>query len=334
MKREFDKKGEIITGSVIKTTILLISFVIILGFTGYFLYSYLTDSVDDLTCEKSIQERSAFNLGPFEPGRNVIPLKCQTRQICFSENGGSCEGVFGKENKENLVLRKTIPRGEDAHDYILEFIAEELFDYHTTLGRGELNFMPRQTWDSNYCLIGSWIALDNLEVEDIGYGELYAYLENKKTSSGKSYLSYIYPGWENAEVARVLFERAQQEDNVYADKKLEDWKIDLDYVNGNMILAQMSAKGYWEQYATTGVVVGVVTAATIGTVFTGGLSLTAIPFAIGIASAGVGGAVVLGGVTYVVTTPDEIAVYKSPMVIQADLETLRNLKCTDFALAP
>lgn len=329
------KKGAINVDVVVKGIILLFGFVIVLGFLGG-AWWYLYGSVEGLTCETSIEERHTFNFGPFEPGKNIIPLKCETKQVCFSNGGGSCESVFGKAGDENSVTRKTIPRGEDAHDYILDYIAEGLFDYHTTLGQGKLNFMPRDDFDSNYCLIGSWIALeDDLnDVSDIGYGELYAYLENKKTNSGKSYLSYIYPGWENAEVARILFEKAQEEDDVYVDKKFEDWKIDLDYSNGNMIIAQMRTEGLWEQYVATGAVVGIIGAATIGSIFTGGLSLTAIPFAMGIASAGLGGAVVLGGVTYVVTTPDETAQYTSPMVFQANIDTLRNIQCSSFALAP
>jgi len=334
------KRGDVSTSALIGITLLVIVSVILISFVGYFFFkSDLTGIVGDLACERSIQDRATYNVGSVvEPGRNLIPLNCETKQVCFSK-GGKCEDVFGKLSKDNPVLIKTIPSSRTAKEEIMDYIAESLKKYHSILGRGKLDFMPHKTNLETSCPIYSWIVLDEDirdDVEDISYPELYKYMQGKKMEDGTSYLSFVYPGWNSAGiVTSKLFEEVQKNDK-FKNKNIDDWKIDLSSRNGHVIVAKMVTPGRWGQYATTaGVVgvVGVVTGASILSVFSGGVSLAAIPIAIGVLSAGTSGAAVLGGIAYVATTPGG-SKYYSPAVYPYDVDSLVEMECTDFSVTP
>ena len=331
------KRGQVSISALVGITLLVIVMVILISFVGYFFFkSGLTESVKDLACEKSIQDRATYNIGSVvEPGRNLIPLNCETKQVCFSK-GGKCEDVFGKSSKDNPVLRKNIPSGKIAKEEIMDYIAESLKKYHSVLGQGKLDFMPHKPNLETSCPIYSWFALDEDlrdDVEDITYPELYKYMEGKKMDDGTSYLSFVYPGWNSAGiVTSKLFEEVQKDDR-FKNKNIDDWKIDLSQRNGYVVVAKIQTPGKWKQYLATGTVVGVVAGASVLAIFTGGISLAAIPAAIGVAAAGTGGAAVLGGVTYVITTPGG-SIYHSPMVYPYDADSLSKMECSDFSVVP
>ncbi len=333
------KKGAIAFDVLIGVALLAVVAVFLAYFLGVRLFGggVLKGGIEDLACERSIQDRATFNIGGIiEPGKNLIPLNCKTKQICVSE-GGNCEDVFGESSKENPILRHTIPKGKTIKEEVMDLFAENLKNYHKILGQGKLDFMPHKTTEEVYCPIYAWIVLDEEIREkagDINYYDFYKYMQEKKMGDGTSYLKFVYPGWESASIVTTkLFGNVKKEDERFKEIELEDWKIDLTKRNGYVILAKMKTPGKLTQYLTTAGVVGVVGGAAVLAIFTGGLSLAAIPAAIGIATAGVGGAAVLGGVTYVIMTPDGTE-YFSPMIYPQDTEILKKIDCTDFSVAP
>ena len=333
-----EKKGAINVDFLVGFIIFVTAVAIVFGFIYLILNVVnISSTVDDLACQKSIEERMTVNSKYVDIGTKIFPLKCETKQICVSlSSGGSCEDVFGKADKNNLVLRHTVP-GSTAHrEEVLKFLTEEMVNIHKMAGQGKGNFMPRSTFSENYCTIFDWFALDDdLKGKvDVSYGELYEYMDNYMVADDLSALEFVYPGWESPETAKVLFENMKKTDDRFNNVNYEDWKIDLEHNNGNVIIVQMQTKGRLTSYLAAAGVAGAILAGTGFAIFTGGASLSAIPAAIGIAAAGTAGAAALGGVTYIVTTPDENSYYVAPMIYPNDIETLRNLKCTDFSVAP
>lgn len=327
------EKGGLMPDFVVRFAYFIVIVVIIVVILLVILGPKLRGAIDDLACENSIQKRAKYNLGPFEVGRNIIPLSgCETNLVCISFSGGKCEDIFDSDDVEELKVSKD---PEKAKEEVLNFITKEKVRITRMTGSG-LNFMPRKIWDENYCPIFTWYALDEEvrgKIPDPTYGKLYEYMDEQRVE-GTSALSYVYPGWESPETARVLFEHMKEENEQFKNMDYNDWKININHHNGNVIIVQLHNVGLWEQYAATGLVAGGIIVGTGFAIFTGGASLSAIPFAIGIAAVGVGGAVVAGGVTYVLTTPDKTAHYIAPQVHPHDLESLQELKCTDFKIAP
>ena len=132
-------------------------------------------------------------------GTKIFPLKCETKQICVSlSSGGSCEDVFGKADKNNLVLRHTVP-GSTAHrEEVLKFLTEEMVNIHKMAGQGKGNFMPRSTFSENYCTIFDWFALDDDLKGKVGF------ITKNYSPYGKNVRQYI--SVENAKKVDVIRE--------------------------------------------------------------------------------------------------------------------------------
>jgi len=326
------KRGDMIMPTIITVVgiaLFLVIIVLLFGRIPWF------STIDREACQNSILQRATFNLGPFEVGKTAIPLKCKTEKVCLAESGGDCE-IFPESTKKNPVTEIEISSGENARIAVMDQIADSMYDCHKMLGEGKINFMPLSTWEKNYCLVCARLAFDDQvkqDVQKIPYGALYRHLQQKKDLDGKSYLSFIYPGWESWEVSKTLFEEIQKQNPDFENMKFEDWAIDLSQENGYAIIAQMQTEGRWVQYGASIGVAGVVVGASVAAVFTGGLSLAAIPVAIGIASTGVGGGLIAGGVTYWITNPDGYK-YSPPTIYPYDIPTLQSLDCSSFETAP
>ena len=130
---------------IVTMIVLVLSFSVILIF--YFFYPW-GGQIDKEACHQSIILRSTLNYGPLEPGKNIIPLKCQTEKICLTSSGEDCT-EFEKVSKDNPITKIKIKNKKE----ILDAIADAMYDCHSMVGEGKLGFMPRTTWEQNYCLI-------------------------------------------------------------------------------------------------------------------------------------------------------------------------------------
>jgi len=152
-----NKKAELTATRIITLILLVISFVVLIGFFGYALFSEWESRTDREICHESIIFRATL------PGigdvKETVPLKCKTEKICLTMSGDDCEefGVSKIKPVTKVRLSSDIAR---AKDKIKETVATALFDCHSMLGEGKLNFKSPEVGESNYCLICSRLVLD------------------------------------------------------------------------------------------------------------------------------------------------------------------------------
>lgn len=153
---------------------------------------FSTTSLDKEACKTSVGIRSSASSSFFKTEfRDVVPLRCKTEKICLvSGNSAGCPEL-GKDYTKISV--------DGDKQKILEAIGQNIYEWHTTLGSGELNFMPKGFTGRTYCFRNSLISFDNntqnelkkknIEISQYDY---YAWMFNKKTSDGKSYLEVLF----------------------------------------------------------------------------------------------------------------------------------------------
>lgn len=336
------KRGAVIMPVIITVIGIALFLAIMIFFFGGIPW---TSTIDKEACHNSVIQRATFNAGPIEAGKTAIPLNCKTEKICISKSGDDCD-AFPPPTRDKPVTKADVDYNEDARVAVMDQIAESMYECHSMLGEGKVNFMPHKTWEENYCLICARIDFDEQiaqEVQTISYGALYRHLQQKKDPDGKSYLSFIYPEWESWEAVRGTFDAVKEanikkSDGSLKNMEFEDWEIDLTRENGYAIIAMMQTQGRWKQYAGTATVVAgtvIAAGAILAAPFTGGtsLSLVAVGIAVSNAAAVAGGGIVLGGVTYWYTMPDGNK-YHPPTIRSYDIPTLSTLDCSSFETAP
>ena len=321
-----NKKGAISVKFLIGIVILVISFAVILLFWSSFNWS---GSIDKEACHQSVIYRATFNTDILEPGRENIPLKCKTEKLCLTASGDKCEAILGEASKNNPITKVSI----DDKKEVMDSMADSLFDCHSMLGEGKLNFMPHDfATSSSYCLMCSRVVLDaeaKDKVNDISYIEFYKHLEEKRTPSGQSYLSYIY-GVRNAGDLNPFFEEAldklpQDEKNERGIVTISDLKIDIDSEKGNAILVNIETPGEFASLAKSALIGAAVTTGIIALPFTGGTSSVLIALAAG------GSAT---GVLYKMENPEQNYDYYPPWIYPYDLNDLNGIGCSSFEIAP
>lgn len=322
-----EKKG-LTSEQLVLFIVAAVSMAVILIFVLFYPWG---PTIDKETCHQSIVLRSSFNYGPLE-GKKVIPLKCQTEKICLSMSGEDCEKEFGISSKENIITKIKLDKDTSkARKEVKDAIANAMYDCHSMLGEGKLDFMPHAFYERNYCLICSRFAFDEKAKKEVGgitYGEIYQYLQEKKTPQDKSYLEYLYPGWKNWQHAKIIFNELQSSSKNGEFKKLkfEDWKINLNQEGGYAIIAQMAPKGTWEKWLNIALIGVIGTAAIASIPFSG-------PIGVGIAAAIGTTTTALGGITFVYEHPSGEYTYFPPRIFPYDIQTLNSLSCSIFETA-
>lgn len=319
-------KKQAISRFTIMMIILIAGFAVVMLF--YFFYPW-KGQIDKDTCHQSIVTRSTFNYKAIEIGKKIIPLQCQTEEICATASGENCADYANVEDK---ITEEKIKNKQGA----LDVIARALYDCNSMLGRGNLNFMPHPTWQEKYCLICSRIAFDDKSKQilekagGISQRDVYTYLEKKADLQGKSYLSSIYKFKTLKELEnyietgnRELEKQGKPELRVSLDDK-------LDFNKGYGVVASLTEKGKFGAYVQSGIVVGVAVGAGVLAVVTVGVSIPATIVAFGAVGA-VGGAH-----TFWVASPDASGefVYEQPRLVVYDEASLKAQQCNSFKNAP
>lgn len=305
MKR-MDKKG--IEEKYIITLILgIFGLAILMYFYTQFSWTTLTDKE---ICHESVVYRGTLNAGIFEPGREHIPLKCKTENICLDESNKECVNVFGKKTDKNKITKIKIKDKTDVE----EVFSDALVECHSIFGEGKLNFMPTSIKTENYCIICSRIVLDkkeNSKINNLSFLELYKYMEKKKNSEGKTYLEYVYRDIGN-NADDILNKVISNSDNKF---KKEDLKIDLSSEYGNVVIVSITKNGNFWTGLGAGSVGGVV----------GGVLLL-IPYIGPLAAVTVGG----GTSIFIFSKFNKNGefYYSPPVIVSYDSEALNQLKCT------
>lgn len=314
-------KKQAISKFTIMIIILIASFAVVMLF--YFFYPW-KGQIDKDTCHQSIVMRSTFNYKAFEVGKKIIPLQCQTEEICLTASGDDC---IDYANIEDKITEEKIKNKQGA----LDVIARALYDCNSMLGKGKLNFMPHPTWQEKYCLICSRIAFDEKSKQilekagGISQRDVYTYLEKKADLQGKSYLPSIY-GFKTLRELEEYFAYAKSQKQELA-VSLDD---KLDFNKGYGIVASLTEKGKFGAYVQSGIVVGAAVGSGVLAVVTVGASIPATIVAFGAVGA-VGGAH-----TFWVASPDASGdfVYEQPRLVEYDEDSLKAQQCNSFKNAP
>ena len=158
-----DKKGEIVSGTVISFILLIFGLAIIL-----FIFFQIPwqQNIDSQVCHQSVVVRAtAEELVPIKGTGSFVPLKCKTEKICvgagkkFTCNEfGNAKGVTNYEVDEKIDIEKVI--------------ADETLECWQTMGEGKLslfndvvanNFAGKWVYPS--CVICSRIAFDKKSLD-------------------------------------------------------------------------------------------------------------------------------------------------------------------------
>ncbi|MDP2951238.1 MAG: hypothetical protein Q8N55_02535 [bacterium] len=331
-----NKKGELTSKEIV--TLVMVGLAVVIFVIFYSFYPW-GGTINKETCHQSIIFRSTFNAGPFEPGRELIPLKCQTDKICLTADG-SCKEFEGVDKLEKTKIEVSKERD------ILDAFANALYDCHSMLGEGNLNFMPHHFWSTKYGLMCARIAFkgDVLDAgKEVTYKELYEYMLIKKTPDAKSYLEYLY-GIQSkedldkfltilfTEVKKTASEQASPgEKALWADMTIDDWKIDVSEGKEYAIVATMKTEGYGKWVLAGG---GLILSA-------GLLSFVTIPIvgldmviAAGIVSVMTPVAATAGGLVLITKHPNNNYEYMHPTIYPYEAGALQALNINDFAFAP
>ncbi len=291
------KKGELSTQQIVLLIILIASFVIIL----FFLFRLNPGSETDLeACHHSVVLRGNKAI-PTE----AIPLNCQTKYLCISEDG-TCEGL----TKPKL---KKVNTKEELYDAL----ALEMADCWWMFGEGEINYVGKDMKENLYCSICTQFVLDDsiANVQGINSGrisekEFYQHLESKKMElSEESYLEYL-TGFKTV---------SDLESNMAGSGgEFKEYVVGSPYY---VMMGMYSDVGAWK-WATAGIVAGSILAAP----FTGGSSLGVIlVLGVGGAAGGAGGYFV--GTTVVGDSGQD---YLTPVILKANSREFQVFNCKDI----
>ncbi len=321
-----NKIGTVSVSFIIGVVILVISFVVLL----FLLFKInFNPIVDKETCHQSIVYRATAKIKAIDLSES-IPLKCQTEKICLTMSGDDCELIGTKKNPVNKINL-----GSDkvkAKEKIKEVLVDKLVECHSMIGEGQLNFLPShflKLKDTKYGLICNRIIFDKEaqeQIENIGFGEFYSYLE-KKTIGDKSYLDYLYPGIDDSKKFLLIYDsikdKSKEEGTLVDGKDLpnfKEWKIDLSQENGYAIISSISTKSQgWLSLGSLGV----------GGIIGGGLLFTGIgsPLGVALVSGSAGGAVFWYNF-------DEKYDYSPPAIYPYNITKLQELGVYSFEIAP
>ncbi len=187
-----DKKGEIVSGTVISFILLIFGLAIIL-----FIFFQIPwqQNIDSQACHQSVVVRAtAEELIPIEGTGSFVPLKCKTEKICvgagkkFTCNEfGNAKGVTNYEVDEKIDIEKVI--------------ADETLECWQTMGEGKLslfndvvanNFAGKWVYPS--CVVCSRIAFDKKSLDMASADDLKNFKE--KIDIYKYMREHVAPGQE------------------------------------------------------------------------------------------------------------------------------------------
>ncbi|PIN90343.1 hypothetical protein COU57_03750 [Candidatus Pacearchaeota archaeon CG10_big_fil_rev_8_21_14_0_10_32_14] len=338
MKNNFMKKRGVIDNFTLIVITALVSFVILFIFV-YNAFASIDSDYD--ACHQSVIQRSTFNFGPGEPGREYIPLNCRTQKLCLQANKGEgCETSGVVSTKDNAVKKIGISsKPQKSKGEIISQIADSMYRCHSMMGEGKLNFMPHSLKEGNYCIVCTKIGVDDKikntkSAPKITQEELYNYLDEREDNKGDSYLKQIY---KVDKLDDLKLYSDQTGEKILGDDrfKISDLKSNsIDLNSGSYaIVVQQIPKGTASSF-TWATVSGVGT--TVGAGY--GLAWIASVTGLAVTLTGVGfvvvAGVVVGTAVFTYSGANDDYEYAAPTVVPYDADTLKALKCTDLEGAP
>jgi hypothetical protein len=328
------KKGEISTSFSVMAIILVISFVIILGF-WYLIFSNYDSRLDKDSCRMSVISRATFNYK--EIAIDKIPLKCKTEKICItSKKDYKCIEELGVSTKKNPITFVELPSNDDAAKIkLLETFADAMYDCHWMLGEGKVNFMPSEVSSKNYCIICSRIAFDAEDqrvsalFDELTAMDMLNYLDFKEDIEGNTYFNSIYGGKNFDDIVDSFNEKMKDQYHLKKSNKIPN---DLSLTNSKIgigkeyiIVAGLKKEGDWSKIGIFGGAALLVGAVIAWPFVAGGVAVIAT------LAAATGGATSLSlGFVYKGADYE----YMTPMIIPYSSDSLSELGCDYFENIP
>lgn len=324
-----EKKGAVAVDFTTQGIVIFIFALVIIAFLGILVWGIFSNqAISYQSCQTSVSAKGIFNFKYFEVGKEKFPLNCQTQKICLSDSGDECKNTAFPDPSQDKSAKVVKLKADDAlaKQQVTDQIIDAIVDCHTMLGGGQVNFLPSGSQDKNYCLVCDRIILDDKARElslQISYIDLYQRMKQRKTNGGVSYLEAVYGVDKVSDMVLKLDEvknnlNSKITDDRFKVRDVQDLKIDL--TRENVIISEIIPKGTIDAWTKSAVWGGVVTAGII-LLPVGGLGL----------------AVLAGGTTAAVVYTSEYPDghrYVYPMVYPGDVESLKSLKCDEFAFIP
>ena len=307
-----NKKGKMTLEQIIIVVLLIASFAVIL--LWWFFIFKPTQIVSEETCHNSILMRDTANIKGIGLGIEAIPLRCQTKNICYTKG-------LTVDKIKNLVIRKKVVECPKSYTKIkvknkqelIKDLVERQARWWSIVGEGKLDYQPKDlSWTSSYCMISNVITFDSSIIEDkemgaFPYNDFLIYMEkNNVPGKNKNYLEYLY-GIKKASEVRNEIKKEADYDKTFFNANLE-------YV----IISGMAKSG-WLETGSIGAATFAGTA--VLAYFSGGT------FSIILKMAGVEGAlgIILG------IRQEEKAIHMPPTILPFDSIDKFGLGCKQFS---
>jgi hypothetical protein len=160
INRIINKRGALEAKMLISIILLIVGFGIIL-----FMYSQLnlTGDIDRQICHESVILRGTLPDTLIKSAKDIVPLKCKTRNICVTSKifgKGGCEDDFGKEDKYDIIKIND----DKKEDNIKMVLAREMADCWSMMGEGKIQVFKRDLTLSKTkkkCVVCSRINFDS-----------------------------------------------------------------------------------------------------------------------------------------------------------------------------
>src|SRR3989338_486516 len=316
MKKEINKKADIGWNYLLITIFLIVSFAI-----AFWLMSKADfgGTLDKEACHTSVILRASASSSILKMQfRDIVPLVCRSNGLCFSSSsfGEGCKSL-GKGYDKISVGGDTLTK-----DKIVNELADNIYMWHNLLGRGIVNFMPREFTGTNYCFLNSLISFDDKTQKflkdnkiKINMADVYTKLSQKKTKEGVNYFEDLFQSQLDAKTQY---------------NQLAEMVIDPSQTYGMVTMMREDGKlKEWATFFGVGTATGVATNVILWTVF-------APEAVVGTAVAVIGSGIIGGGAaTYkVASDPDKTFRYNPPMIYPFNDEALSALKCDSFENLP
>ncbi|PIN77216.1 hypothetical protein COV15_02625 [Candidatus Woesearchaeota archaeon CG10_big_fil_rev_8_21_14_0_10_34_12] len=290
--------------------ILLIGASVLFLFISY-IFPVLMGSTSDTICQQSIEARaSAGSFG----AQSTVPIKCQTKKICFVTDKSEECSEFKELDYGKIVIKKNY--GEN----LIKEITIMQYDAWKLLGEGKWDYAPSEFWtiktDKSYCAPYARIAMSNELRKEFDKTTIFSYefinyqQRNSPQHSKTSYFRHLY----GRDSLNELNSQISTQGVDINSLKFE--------VNKQYYIMSMVTKQTWLKTIIGGIVGGAGTAilasSGFGIVVLGGSAI----------AGGTGGATI----GYFISSGE--SVFMPPSLIEYDAEAINSLECDDFDFSP
>lgn len=176
---EWDKLGEIVFAAV--TLVLLVVFLWNL---------HLDRTTKDLSCDFSLEARSAIPTWFFSKVKETAPAICEVEKTCLTEKGGNCTESFAGTSYTTEVLPSD---KKEAKEKIEETVANAFYECWKMTGGGKREIFGADDGKTR-CFICSRLSAGKIDGEVLRSADVIRYMQTHsppKSTTGQSYLDAL-----------------------------------------------------------------------------------------------------------------------------------------------